>query len=168
VAGYMGDEVLFRFYDPQVVMPMISLMSDAERHAFLDNLLSWSWWNGEKVVNYTNHPAKTYSLHTTPWWVIKDEHLNEPDNPSVLASHIARRLWEKIPQVINSFPQPEQLISDALEQARKEELDNCDAQLTVLARIIEQSESHTDSVAQAMLLSVDEKKRLHTLIKESA
>lgn len=172
-AGLEGEEVLFRFYDPQVIMPMLALMSETDKHALLGNLTSWSGVevseNGDlSITSYSTQPQSNFLVNEAPWWVIKEEHLKETQNIPQLAHHIERRLWEALPQVISEISDPKQTFIDVLERAQDAGFSPTDAQLMLLASLIVNQSAHIGVISKALALSRDEEKRLQVLVEEMA
>ncbi len=172
-AGLEGEEVLFRFYDPQVIMPMLALMNEVDRCALLGNLNSWS--SVEKLENdtsnvttYSSQPHVNFCINNEPWWVIKAEHLDQKKDYSKLAHHMERRLWEKLPQVMNKMNQPKQTFFNILQAAEDSQLNLIDAQFMVLANLIVHQSISVDAVSKTLMLSREEEQRLQQLVERTA
>lgn len=172
IAGLEGEEVLFRFYDPLVIMPMLALMSEVDKHALLGNLMSWSsvetLENDElNVITYSNQLDVNFCVKSEPWWVIKAEHLDEKQNIPQLAHHIERRLWEILPQVMNAMTQPKQMFINILQAAEGTQLNLVDAQFMVLANLIVYQGISVDAVSKGLKLPWVEEQRLQQLVDET-
>ncbi len=179
-AGLEGEEVLFRFYDPNVIFPMLQRMNETDKQAFFGNQSGWFYWNNGEVISHSACPATEFKIATAPWWAIKAEHLTEPESMETLAKNIARRLWEKIPLLMNALDTPERTILSALQYAGQHHFTPDDAQLWALANIIRSGqgeidcvegkvdcvEEKIDSVARDLLLSREEAGQLETFTKE--
>lgn len=172
-AGLEGEEVLFRFYDPQVILPMLALMNEMDRHALLGNLTSWSAVGSSEnhesnIITYSNKSDLDFSVNRAPWWVIKAEHFEENQNIPQLAHHIERRLWATLPQVISKMSHPKKTFIEILQNAQEAHISQEDAQLMLLATLIVSQSAHIETVSKALSLSWDEEKRLQVLVEEMA
>ncbi len=173
IAGLEGDEVLFRFYDPLVIMPMLAVMSEVDKHALLGHVTSWSnaeiLENGEFVITtYSTLPKSDFVVNNEPWWVIKEEHLKEMQDIPKLAHHIERRLWEVLPQVMNQISAPKQTFISVLQSAQDAGLSPADAQLKVLANLVVNQIRPIGEISKALALSWDEEQRLQHLVEDIA
>ncbi len=173
IAGLDGEEVLFRFYDSQVIMPMLAQMNETDRHRLFGNLNSWACIEQSEnhdlnITTYSMKPHPNFKVNDAPWWVIKAEHFSEKINVVQLAHHIERRLWATLPQVINDMSEPKQKLISILQEAQKARLNLVDSQLMVLANLIVYQHVPVEMVSQAMLLSWDEEKRLQNLLEDMA
>ncbi|ROV59755.1 DUF4123 domain-containing protein [Vibrio ponticus] len=153
IAGLEGEQVLFRFYDPYVIVPMLKHMHQGEIQKFLGNMDSLSSWYNQEYFSVSSVPNYTFRLQEQPWWVIKPEHLVELEDQSQLAKHIERRLWEKIPRAMNSIDCPFNIIVKALDNARKRELNQELTEVWVLAEISNNSSDESESIVREFNLS---------------
>lgn len=165
-ASLAGDEVLFRFYDPVVISPMLTLMDERERQCFLGNSDSWSLWDGDTQQLYSNISTQEFSLQKSPWWKIKEAHLTANEDVASFAANIERRLWATLPQAMNIFPQPKQFIENALHQFKTTHNNTEDAQLYVLSSVVKETDMKVDNAALALRLSSTEIEQLKMFVRE--
>jgi len=165
-ASFEGDEVLFRFYDPVVITPMLKLVGERERQCFLGNSDSWSLWDGETQQRYSNISTQEFSLQQSPWWKIKEAHLTPNDDVASFAANIERRLWATLPQAMNALPQPKQFIEKVLHQCKTTQNNTEDAQLFVLSSVVKETGINVDDAALALQLSSSELEQLNKFVRE--
>lgn len=165
-AGLFGEEVLFRFYDPQVIFPMFERMGTAERNAFMGNTSSWTHFNNDKALSYSSIPNPDFKISTSAWWVIKESHLTEPENVDVLAKNLERRFWEKLPDVMNVVDSPLDAITATLIDSKERGFGGDEAQFRALALIVHQGQGKAEDATRALLLSSEGEQKLKNFMKE--
>jgi hypothetical protein len=67
--------------------------------------------------------------------VLKPEHFTQSTDLELLANHIERRLWEKIPHIMNAQENHHHTILSALEEGRDKRYSSEHSELKVLAEI---------------------------------
>ncbi|MGD8117722.1 DUF4123 domain-containing protein [Vibrio sp. TRT 29B02] len=159
-----GEKVLFRFYDPVVIMPMLAVMSDGDRSQFLGNISHWLHWQGEEYTRYENHSPLAFTLQTNPWWRVKSEHLTAKEDHTTLATNIERALWRVLPTAINKLANPKQFIEKALQQFPSMYATSVDRQIYVLAHLIKAEIVNINDVVDVLHLSLTEREQLEYVI----
>ncbi|MGD8123151.1 hypothetical protein ACQEXR_20120, partial [Vibrio sp. TRT 2004] len=159
-----GEKVLFRFYDPVVIMPMLAVMSDGDRYQFLGNISHWLHWQGEKYTCYENHSSLPFTLQTNPWWRVKSEHLTAKEDHTTLATNIERALWRVLPTAINRLANPKQFIEKALQQFPPMYATSVDKQIYVLAHLIKAEIVNINDVVDVLHFSLTEREQLAYVI----
>lgn len=159
-----GEKVLFRFYDPVVIMPMLAAMSDSDRYQFLGNIGRWLHWGGEEYISYENHSTQPFTLQKNPWWRVKSEHLTAKENHTTLATNIERALWHKLPKAMNKLSNPNEFIEKALQQFPPMYASSIDIQIYVLAHLIEAKLVNIYEIIDVLHLSLTEREQLEYVI----
>lgn len=105
-AAYEGEEVLFRFYDPTVILPMLAAMDESERNQFLGIIHQWVGMAEDKkehyLVRYSNTFITTDSAQSESWWRIKTHHLSQQENLPLLQRNLESWLWQHFPDEMDA------------------------------------------------------------------
>lgn len=163
VSALDGEEVLFRFYDLHVLVPMLRDMESGEREQCLGNLTSLAVFNGEGVDSYDNHHAGNYELQKATWWKIQPQHLEHLYNVSNHARLLERYWWEKIPDVMAQLDNTLETITQFLEQGVEIYPSKDQAELFTLTKITNLTNTPLDKVTDNLLLDEDEIDFMNTI-----
>ncbi|OWO71611.1 hypothetical protein B2J71_19370, partial [Vibrio cholerae] len=71
-----GEEVLFRFYDRQVIVPMLERMDEIEKNQFLgkiNQLVVFDSHEKNRLVSFTNTSDAQFTAKKTTWWVMQSD-----------------------------------------------------------------------------------------------
>lgn len=166
IAGLEGEEVFFRFYDPEVIIPMLQSMNKSDKQRFLGNLSTFSYWTESEMHTVTNNANKEFEPVVEPWWVLKPEHFKQSTDLELLANHIERRLWEKIPHIMNAQENHHRTILSALEDGRDKGYSSEYSELKVLAEIHRCAADDVKNIVQTFHLSVEDGKQLECFLGE--
>ncbi len=94
-----GEQVFFPFYRPEYLAPMLSKMSTEEVNRLLVGntlmILSHNQWQ-----SYDSEVISNQGLQQSPWWVIKEHHVDLVPNLPLLANNIESWLWQHYPQLM--------------------------------------------------------------------
>lgn len=104
IAALEGEEVLFRFYDRQVIVPMLTRMDEIEKNQFLgkiNQLVVFDSHEKNRLVSFTNTSDTQFTAKQTTWWVIKRHHLEAHENLPLVQSNLESWLWRHFPKVMN-------------------------------------------------------------------
>lgn len=104
IAALDGEEVLFRFYDRQVIVPMLTRMDETEKNQFLGNISQLAALDNKEhpqCVTFTNTSNCVLHVHETPWWVIEPHHLKSSGNLSLVQANLESWLWQHYPETMN-------------------------------------------------------------------
>lgn len=104
IAALEGEEVLFRFYDRQVIIPMLTRMDETEKNQFLGNINQLAALDNQEqaqFVTFTNKSNTPFSAHETTWWVVKPHHLESSADLSLIQTNLESWLWRHYPDTMN-------------------------------------------------------------------
>ncbi|EOX3405325.1 DUF4123 domain-containing protein [Vibrio cholerae] len=104
IAALEGEEVLFRFYDRQVIVPMLERMDEIEKNQFLgkiNQLVVFDSHEKNRLVSFTNTSDAQFTAKKTTWWVIKRHHLEDQENLPLVQANLESWLWRHFPKVMN-------------------------------------------------------------------
>ncbi|MEB3777962.1 DUF4123 domain-containing protein [Vibrio sp. R-1] len=104
IAALEGEEVLFRFYDRQVILPMLERMDEIEKNQFLgkiNQLVVFDSHEKNRLVSFTNTSDAQFTVKKTTWWVIKRHYLEAHENLPLVQSNLESWLWRHFPKVMN-------------------------------------------------------------------
>ncbi|EJL6377478.1 DUF4123 domain-containing protein [Vibrio cholerae] len=106
IAALEGEEVLFRFYDRQVIVPMLERMDEIEKNQFLgkiNQLVVFDSHEKNRLVSFTNTSDAQFTAKKTTWWVIKRHHLEAHENLPLVQANLESWLWRHFPKVMNEY-----------------------------------------------------------------
>lgn len=175
LAALDGEEVLFRFYDPQVLLPMLAVMRPDEIDQLLGNLDQLTGMQDTGPIFYHNSdhhsgsvPLTQHSLteHTETWWKIQPHHLKPLYRTDIHAHSLERYWWEKIPRVMNIPDDPYAVILQALDQAQQQGDTEDEAELWALSTLAQTTRTPVDELAQGFDLTSEERNTLYLMSKE--
>ncbi|WP_000613963.1 DUF4123 domain-containing protein [Vibrio mimicus] len=104
IAALEGEEVLFRFYDRQVILPMLARMDEIEKNQFLGNinqLIALDNHKKNRLVTFANTSNTQFTALQTTWWVIKAHHLENHENLPLVQANLESWLWRHFPEMMN-------------------------------------------------------------------
>lgn len=115
VAGLDGEEVLFRYYDPRILGPMLYTWTDIETRQFMgptDYLVVWM--NNDWVIS-SPYPDLDMTVHADPWWRMRPEHfIKQPGERDVMIQNVDTWLWENYSSAMAEWLQHHDSVKAAL------------------------------------------------------
>ncbi|WP_045405417.1 DUF4123 domain-containing protein [Vibrio jasicida] len=160
-----GEEVLFRFYDPDVLAPLIAQFNHVELDEFLGNINTLYVFPNGEIKQYVRSAVHDYDLQVRPWWRLNVEYMKANYDVAVHAHGISRRLWEVYPQVMrHSEDTINQVVRSALEQAHKMELGSDSAEIYALVAVLNNSVLTSENVAKTFYLNSEEQFQLEQFL----
>lgn len=94
-AGLDGEEVLFRFYDPRVLGPMLFTLTEDETRRFLGPTNEIVVWHQGEWVTASPYPESDMTEHSEPWWRMKESHfVGQPSKDERLIEGLDDYLWQ--------------------------------------------------------------------------
>ncbi len=168
LAGLDGEEVLFRFYDPRVIAPMLNLMQESEKYSFMGNIRTLLYWDSETVITLINPLNHDYKKHDEPWWVIKPNHLTNLYQMDTHCRVLERRFWSVIPEVMEKHFSSNQIIKDALSYSSENHWSLEKAELYALSLLLTSVNASIEDIASKFRLSINETSTLTKFSKVEA
>ncbi|PAR45152.1 DUF4123 domain-containing protein [Vibrio metoecus] len=156
IAALEGEEVLFRFYDTEVILPMLDAMLENERNDFLGSVERLATANKGTFRIWENTRMDDFVSQSTTWWKMQPYHLAPLYRTQVHAQVLERRFWEKLPFVMEQIDEPYQFIKNVLDEGIEFGLDPEQAELLVLNSTIAHSFSSIDQLRDALQLNQQE------------
>ena len=96
IAGLDGEEVLFRYYDPRVLAPMLATFTETEICQFLGPTTSLLIWDQVDWRAYSPYPEADLTEHTEPWWRMQPAHfVGQPGEKETCLTNIEQWLWQQ-------------------------------------------------------------------------
>lgn len=151
-----GEEVLFRFYDINVIAPMLREMEQGELEQFLGNIKSLAVCAENGLEIYSNNNVNQYSYQNRPWWIIKPRHLKNLYKVENHARLLERYWWEKIPDVMAELDDSLDLIIQLLKLGLEKYPSKEQAELFTLIQITHLTNIPLNEVTDNLLLDEDE------------
>lgn len=104
IAGLDGEEVMFRYYDPRVLGPMLYTFSEEENRQFLGPTNELLLWHHDDWLMAAPYPEPELTEHTEPWWRMKDEHfVGQPGEKTVVIDNLDDWLWQNKPKLMKQW-----------------------------------------------------------------
>lgn len=156
IAALEGEEVLFRFYDRQVIVPMLDAMRDLERNYFLGPVEKLAAVKQGVFQEWGNTRSSEFIYQPAPWWKIQPYHLMPLYRTEVHAQVLERRFWEKLPYVMEQLDEPHQWIKTILDEAKQANLGHDNAEYLVLNHLWKGSLTTLEQMSDALHLNQQE------------
>ncbi len=116
-AGLDGEEVLFRFYDPCVLGPMLSTFTEEETCRFLGPANELLVWYDNDWLVVSPYPEPDLTEHTEPWWRMSDVHFaGQPGEKEITLFNIEQWLWRNANELTTALYERNGPISEQLEK----------------------------------------------------
>lgn len=103
-ASLLGEAVFFSFYKPDYIGEMLPRLLAEEITQLLRNhrLLiryaeQWQSWQSDDPITQPLQPVVN-----TPWWIIKEHHLDNTPNVPLLSRNVESWLWQHQPQLMEA------------------------------------------------------------------
>ncbi|WP_261887342.1 DUF4123 domain-containing protein [Vibrio aerogenes] len=167
MAAMDGEEVLFRFYDPQVLLPMLATMAQDEVDLLLGNLSCLCGIADKAPIRYHRSEQAAFTPQSATWWKIQPHHLKPVYKTDVHARSLERYWWEKIPATMNQPDDPYALILSALEQAQQLNYSDTQAELLALSTLARETDTPAEQLADVFYFTADERNTLYRINKEN-
>jgi hypothetical protein len=95
IAGLEGEEVLFRYYDPRILGPMLFTFHEEETRRFLGPTNEILLWYQDDWLIAAPHPEPELTEHHEPWWRMKESHfVGQPGEDARLTESLDDYLWQ--------------------------------------------------------------------------
>lgn len=154
-AGLEGQSVLFRFYDPLVLTPMLNNITRMRQEQLLGPITRLAATTPQLSVALEKEAPESFVPHSEPWWVINPQDLVELYTPKQHAYALARRVWEILPQLVATLDQPEACIEQGLRLAPNA-LNEEERELWVLAHLAHASDPPLTELGQRLRLTQEQ------------
>ena len=103
-ASLLGETVFFSLYKPDYIGEMLPRLLAEEMTQLLRNhrLLiryaeQWQSWQSDGPITQPLQPVVN-----TPWWIIKEHHLDNTPNVPLLSRNVESWLWQNQPQLMDA------------------------------------------------------------------
>ncbi|MDP2570628.1 DUF4123 domain-containing protein [Vibrio penaeicida] len=136
MAGFEGERVFFRFYDPNVLGGMLPSFNKGEITEFLGCIHAISLTSEGRVLKESHLPPEGWQPKDEPWWRIHKHHLKHCYSFTAHASNIEKACWQWMPEFVQRFEDPKLKITELLKFANSKGLRPSDSELYVFARLI--------------------------------
>ncbi|NAX43114.1 MULTISPECIES: DUF4123 domain-containing protein [unclassified Vibrio] len=169
IAALDGEEVMFRFYDRDVIIPILRAMDESEVNHFLGNinqLVAIDHHEEDALITFSNTSCSEFVLRHGTWWNMLPHHLAPLYNVNVHANSLERRWWELLPHLLQRLESPQQTILSALQSALEKQNSYEVAEQHALVALVTVTDTALDDLSHPLHLTLDELKELKA-IKES-
>jgi hypothetical protein len=117
-AGLDGEEVLFRYYDPRVLGPMLYTFTEDETRRFLGPTNEILVWHHNDWVVASPYPEPDVTEHHESWWRMQEPHfVGQPGSKAVTLFNIEQWLWRNANEPTTQLYEQQGPISESLDQA---------------------------------------------------
>ncbi len=100
-AGFGGEIVLFPFYRPDFIAPMLQKMSEDELSTLLNRHNLGFCYLGQWVHYSDSCQAEPHTPQTSPWWQIQPHHLDTTENLPLITANLKSWLWQQFPEAMD-------------------------------------------------------------------
>lgn len=98
-AGLDGEEVLFRFYDPRVLGPMLFTFTEDETRRFLGPTNEMLVWHQGEWMSASPYPEPDMTEHSESWWRMQSRHfVGQPGQENTVVDNMEYWLWKHYPE----------------------------------------------------------------------
>lgn len=117
LAGLDGEEVLFRYYDPRVLAPMLYTLTEEETRRFLGPTNELLIWHNDDWLAASPYPDPDLTEHHEPWWRMQDAHfVGQPGGKEIALFNIEQWLWRNANELTTELYEQQGSISEQLEK----------------------------------------------------
>lgn len=116
LAGLDGEEVLFRYYDPRSLGPMLYTFTEEETRRFLGPTNELLLWHHDDWLMAVPYPEPDLTEHTESWWRMKEAHfVGQPGAKETFLTNIEGWLWQNTGELTTRIYEAQGDIKAALE-----------------------------------------------------
>ncbi|EMP4394210.1 DUF4123 domain-containing protein [Vibrio fluvialis] len=161
-AGLDGEEVVFRFYDPKVLLPMLTVMDESDLNALFGNIkeLTAFCTETDQLQTWSSTRVTPFELQPAPWWRMKEAHLKPLYSTQTHTVILEKRFWEVLPESMEALDQPVEIIKQTLVQAQSQGFNPEQGELAVLNMLVQRTPVSMEEVCLAFHLSNPEQEQL--------
>ena len=117
LAGLDGEEVIFRYYDPRILGPMLYTFTEEETRRFLGPTNELLVWHNNDWLMVLPYPEPDLTEHAEPWWRMQDEHfVGQPGEKEITLFNLEQWLWRNANELTTVLYERNGPISEQLEQ----------------------------------------------------
>lgn len=122
-AGLDGEEVLFRYYDPRILAPMLYTFTQEETRRFLGPTNELLLWHHEDWLATSPYPEPDLTDHAEPWWRMQKQHfVGQPGEKEIMLSNIEQWLWRNANELTTDLYERYGAIADLLDRQYRQSL----------------------------------------------
>ncbi len=115
-AGLDGEEVLFRYYDPRILGPMLFAFTEEETRRFLGPTHELLLWHQGGWLSAVPYLEPDLTEHHEPWWRMKDAHFaGQPGEKNIVLFNLEQWLWRNANELTTACYEQHGAISTQLE-----------------------------------------------------
>ncbi len=104
LAGLDGEEVLFRYYDPRILAPMLYAFTEDETRRFLGPTNELVIWHNDDWFVASPYPETDLTEHDEPWWRMQEPHfVGQPGHENTIADNLEDWLWQYYPELTREW-----------------------------------------------------------------
>lgn len=117
LAGLDGEEVIFRYYDPRILGPMLYTFTEEETRRFLGPTNELLVWHNNDWLMVSPYPEPDLTEHAEPWWRMQDGHfVGQPGEKEITLFNLEQWLWRNANALTTVLYERNGPISEQLEQ----------------------------------------------------
>lgn len=152
--------IMFRWYDPQVLLPFLNSLEKSNRTLFMGNCIHLLLSSGrDSLIEYEND-NKEFVLQKAPWFIVEDEMLETLYNIETHARIIERNLWKIFPDMMEKFTTPSSAVMAGLQKAIEHEISIADRELWSVIQLALQVGVPLTQIEQKFSVTAKEKHQI--------
>ncbi|CAG9295117.1 DUF4123 domain-containing protein [Celerinatantimonas diazotrophica] len=156
IAAYQGELMTFRFYDPQVLLPMLKGMSAQRQSQLLGPVATLSFFHEAQWLAFKNSESQSWQLKPRPWWRIEPSDTESLYSVDHHAYSLTRRLWQCSPELLVNVDDAQSELKNYLTSAINQGFDNDQRELWAIGQLAMQYDYSIDALANELHLNEQE------------
>lgn len=100
-ANLAGDTIIFPFYKPRFIIPMLERMNEAERILFLNGHDLGLQHENQWVTYLTENKDEIKPIQISPWWKVESHHVSKQENIPLITANLMSWLWQRFPDAMD-------------------------------------------------------------------
>ncbi|MFM2487014.1 DUF4123 domain-containing protein [Celerinatantimonas yamalensis] len=157
IAAFQGELIMFRAYDPTVLVPMLFMMDATRLSQILGPVKALGYWEKSQWQRIFNpHNNSSWLRQSRPWWRLIDDDLAALYRVENHAYSLSRRLWEVAPDLVMPLDNECALIESALNQAITQGFNMEQRELWAISQLATQANYSAERLVTELKLDADE------------
>lgn len=156
IAAYQGELITFRFYDPQVLFPMLKGMSAQRRSQLLGPVATLHFFCESHWLEFKNSDASSWLPQPCPWWRIEPSDTESLYSVDHHAYSLTRRLWQCSPELLVNVDDAQSELKNYLTNAINQGFDDDQRELWAVGQLAMQYDYSINALARELHLNEQE------------
>ena len=160
VAVMEGQEVLFRYYDPAVLAPLLDSLDLQQFHHLSGPIATFCFYYQRQWVYKANPIADDYFYQSEHYFRLQPDDFNSQYQVKNHAYLLERRLWQNLPELLATV-NASQIIEEQLIAANQHKVPYEKAECWAMAALLKHSNVTLEQLLNTFYFSPEEQTILH-------